>query len=111
MAPEESPSSDRASRPRRPPGAARSWPRTGSRPIEPIFVAAGGQRLDHAGSRELVRLLETEWPGRPSLLILLFAPGEGDLLWLSTCEDPAWPHVTLVEDAARSLWDSLSHGP
>ena len=53
---------------------ARSWPRNRSRPIEPVFVAAGGQRLDYAGSREVVRLLKSEWPAKPSLLLLFFAP-------------------------------------
>lgn len=63
---------------------ARAWPRTGSRPIEPVFVAAGGQRLDYAGSREVVRLLKSEWMSRPSLLMLLFAPGAGDTVWITT---------------------------
>ena len=63
---------------------AGTWPRTGSRPIELVFVAAGGQRLDHAGSREVVRLLGSEWSSKPSLLQLFFAPGAGEKLDLTT---------------------------
>ena len=59
---------------------ARSWPRNRSRQIEPVFIAAGGQRLDYAGSREVVRILETEWPRKPTLLVLFFAPGAGEAI-------------------------------
>jgi hypothetical protein len=86
---------------------ARSWPRTESRPIEPIFVAAGGQQLDHAGSREIARRFEWDWTSRPSLLILLLAPGAGETLWLSA-RDSRLPIASgtaeLARDAARSLW-------
>jgi hypothetical protein len=76
--------------------------------MEPVFVAAGGQALDHAGSREIARRFESAWPsGERSLLILLLAPGAGDELWLSTAE-PTLPVSSqtqeLVRDAARSLW-------
>ena len=54
---------------------ARSWPRHRSGQLEPIFIIAGGQRLNYAGSREVVRMLESELPRKPSLLLLLFAPG------------------------------------
>ena len=54
---------------------ARSWPRRRSGQLEPAFIVAGGQRLDYAGSREVVRMLESEWARKPSLLLLLFAPG------------------------------------
>jgi hypothetical protein len=59
---------------------ARGWPRTRSREIEAVFLAAGGQRLDYAGSRQVLRTLESEWPRKPSLLVLLFAPGAGERL-------------------------------
>ena len=86
---------------------ARNWPRTESRPIEPVFVAAGGQQLDHAGAREIARRFEWDVTSRPSLLILLLAPGAGESLWLAT-RDPRLPFVrssdTLARNAARSLW-------
>jgi hypothetical protein len=83
---------------------ARTWPRTGSRPFEPVFVLAGGQPLDYAGSREVVRLLRSEWSSVSSLLILFFAPGAGDELWLSTSPWSARGLAEVAEDAARSLW-------
>lgn len=86
---------------------ARSWPRTGSRPIEPVFVAVGGQHLDHAGSREVVRRLRSDWAKQPSLLILLLAPGAGEALWLSTRERPGewlWTTAEVAHAAARGLW-------
>lgn len=83
---------------------AGSWPRTGSRSIEPVFVAAGGQRLDAAGSREILRLLKSKWSSTPTLLILFFEPGSGDELRLSTCDPLDRGLNKLAEDAARSLW-------
>jgi hypothetical protein len=88
---------------------ARSWPRTGSRPIEPIFVASGGQHLDHAGSREVVRMLRSDWSGKPSLLVLLFAPGAGDKLRLFAAGSPASDLDELVRGAARGLWIPIQH--
>jgi hypothetical protein len=83
---------------------ARAWPRTGSRPIEPVFVAAGGQRLDHAGSREIVRLLGSEWSSKPSLLQLFFAPGAGEKLDLTTFVSRDSDIHELAHGAAQSLW-------
>jgi hypothetical protein len=83
---------------------ARTWPRSGGRPVEAVFVAAGGQQLDHAGSREIVRLLGSEWSSRPSLLVLLFAPGAGQELWLCTNALPGSGVRRLAEGAARGLW-------
>jgi hypothetical protein len=83
---------------------ARAWPRTGSRPIEPVFVVAGGQELDYAGSREVVRLLKKEWGSTPFLLILFFEPGAGHVLWLSTSVFSGEGLGELAEVAARSLW-------
>lgn len=83
---------------------ARTWPKTGSRSIEPVFVVAGGQALDHAGSREIVRLLKSDWSSGPVLLVLLFAPGAGDELWIGTNMTPAAGLDELAEVAARSLW-------
>lgn len=83
---------------------ARTWPRTGPRSIEPVFVAAGGHPLDYAGSREVVRLLKSEWSSTPFLLVLFFAPGAGDELWLCTNAPADSGLDRLAEDAARSLW-------
>jgi hypothetical protein len=87
---------------------ARVWPRHPSRQIEAVFVAAGGQRLDFAGSREVLRILESEWPRKPSLLVLLIAPGAGERLRPS--EKPLriagryQSGTDLAKDAAASLW-------
>ena len=54
---------------------ARTWPRSRSRLIEPIFIAAGGQRLNYAGSREGVRFLESEATPKPTLLVLFSLRG------------------------------------
>ena len=83
---------------------ARTWPRIGSRAIEPLFVVAGGQWLDYAGSREVVRLLKSEWSSKPFLLLLFIAPGTGEELFLCTNAPSGWGLATLAEDAAGSLW-------
>jgi hypothetical protein len=80
---------------------ARTWRRAGSRPFEPVFVAAGGQQLDHAGSREIVRLLESEWPPKPTLIVLFFAPGAGEVLRMS---DGMYAEPQIATEAAKSLW-------
>jgi hypothetical protein len=83
---------------------AGSWPRAGSRSIEPVFVAAGGQSLDFAGSREVLRLLDPERFSTPCLLILFFEPGAGEELLLSTIDPLTQGLAELAEAAARSLW-------
>jgi hypothetical protein len=87
---------------------ARSWPRHRSAELEPTFIIAGGQRLDYAGSREVVRMLDLEWPRKPSLLLLLFAPGaEGttrgseSVLRIAALRGSG---SDLAKSAARSLW-------
>ena len=82
---------------------ARSWPRSGARAIEPVFVVAGGQRLDYAGSREVACWLGSAWGDRPTLLILLI-PGGGDTVWLSTNELVSTDTDKLAKEAAQSLW-------
>jgi hypothetical protein len=81
---------------------ARTWPRSRSRGMDPVFVAAGGQRLDHAGSREVLRRLEDERGDTPSLLILLAVPSAGmDLIAFDHGDDGI---RALARGAADSLW-------
>ncbi len=67
-------------------------------------MVAGGQELNYAGSREVVRLLKREWATAPFLLILFFEPGAGEELWLSTSVYSGEGLGELTEAAARSLW-------
>ncbi|HZW31635.1 MAG TPA: hypothetical protein VFF52_13060, partial [Isosphaeraceae bacterium] len=71
----------------------------------PIFVTVGGQQLDHAGSRAIARRFPCDRTSQPSLIILLLAPGAGEVLWLCT-RDTFLPSTTdgLARTAARSLW-------
>ncbi len=81
---------------------ARTWPRSGSRGLDPLFVAAGGQRLDHAGSREVLRRLEDERGNMPSLLILLAVPSaDMDLIAFDYGD---YGIRALAKGAADSLW-------
>jgi hypothetical protein len=87
---------------------ARSWPRQRRAQVEPVFIAAGGQQLDYAGSREVVRMLESQWPRKPSLLLLLFAPGaeagaESSEAILRIAGLSPSGHA-LATSAAKSLW-------
>jgi hypothetical protein len=91
---------------------ARSWPRTRTRPIEVIFAAAGGQQLDYAGSRAVVRRLELERPRKPSLLLLFFDPGAGDAHSLVPIGSSSPGTAALAGDAASSLWIPVrAHDP
>jgi hypothetical protein len=78
---------------------ARTWPPARSQRIEIVWVAAGGQTLDFAGARAVVRMLRTEGPMKPTLLILFFAPGIGLELRVVTRR-----HHKLAHDAATGLW-------
>ncbi len=96
---------------------ARTWPRSASRPIEVIFAVAGGQGLDFAGSRAVLRALDSEWPAKPSLLLLFFAPGAGGEHRLVPIVSASPEAAALAGDVARSLWiptagvDPWSHSP
>jgi hypothetical protein len=83
---------------------ARSWPRSRSQQIEPVFIAAGGQRLNYAGAREVVRILESEGPGKPTLLILFFAPGAGEAIRIAENAPISCGLAALANDSAESLW-------
>jgi hypothetical protein len=84
---------------------ARSWPPQRSRQIESVFIAAGGQEIDYAGSREVLRILDAEWPRKPTLLVLFFAPGAGEAIRIG----PVLPALsTLAKESAKSLWIPIS---
>jgi hypothetical protein len=80
---------------------ASSWSRSRSSRIEVHFIAAGGQRVDYAGSRAVLRLLRSEWPSKPTLIVLFFAPGAGEVLRLS---DGMIGKPKFATEAAKSLW-------
>jgi hypothetical protein len=83
---------------------ARTWPKTRWNQVEALFVAAGGQRLDYAGSREVLRLLQSERPPKPTFLVLFFAPAAGgDQLVVDGVESHS-DMKKLVLDAANGLW-------
>jgi hypothetical protein len=83
---------------------ARSWPANRSSRIEAIFIAAGGQALDYAGSREVNRLLRSDWLQKPSLLLLFFAPGAAAIHRVLSilCHPPSL--MEMPKEAAQSLW-------
>ena len=87
---------------------ARSWPRPRSGQLEPVFIVAGGQQLDYAGSREVVRMLDSEWPRKPSLLLLLCAPAPEAAVHSSSSvlriAALRWSGSNLARAAAESLW-------
>lgn len=86
---------------------ARSWPRNRSTQIEPIFIAAGGETLDNAGSREVIQLLASELPAKPSLLLLFFAPGAGAEHRVVEVIRDDFASMDLAKAAADSLWIPL----
>ena len=90
---------------------ARTWPRTAGRPIEPMFVAAGGQGLDDAGCREVVRLLRSDESSKPTLLLVFLAPGAGEKLGLFVFESLLYDLFELVENATQGLWIPILDDP
>ncbi len=91
---------------------ARTWPRSRSSQIEPIFVAAGGQTRNYAGSREVIRLLQSEWPRKPALLFLFAAVGVGGEHELFEVVSRSLESRDLPEKVAESLWIPLRrHDP
>jgi hypothetical protein len=90
---------------------ARSWPRSKANQVEALFVAAGGQRLDYAGSREVLRLLRSEWSSRPTIIVLFFAPGAGEELLVFEEREYHTGSKNLAEDLAKSLWIPIRRVP
>jgi len=78
---------------------ARSWPGSRSERLETICVAAGGQRLGHAGAREVLRLLKREWQDKPTLLVIVHGPGIGEEIVIA-----ARRNRPLAATAANDLW-------
>lgn len=80
---------------------ARAWPRVHDHRVETRFMAAGGQTLDLAGLRDLVRQVRDVWPRKPTLVIGVWSPGLGERLTLAS---PSPALESLATGAARGLW-------
>ncbi len=90
---------------------ARTWPRGTDRRIEARFVVAGGQLLDSAGLRALVRAIEVSWPRKRTLVIGLWSPalgppfelGEGAVRPGISGESPLEPRPSTSGSRTRSF--------
>jgi len=80
---------------------ARAWPKAWSERFEPVLVAAGGMNFGFAGVREMVRLIRGEWKEKPTLVVVIIAPGVGQALTI--CGRPR-SLLRLSCEAAKSLW-------
>ena len=80
---------------------ARAWPKAWSERFEPLLVTAGGMSFGIAGVREVVRLIREEWNEKPTLVVVILAPGVGQEL---TIRGRPRSLLRLVRDAAQSLW-------
>jgi len=80
---------------------ARAWPKAWSERFEPLLVAAGGMNFGFAGFREMVRLILGESNEKPTLVVVILAPGVGQEL---TIRGRPRSLLRLVQDAAKSLW-------
>jgi hypothetical protein len=78
---------------------ARTWSPARLPRAEIVFAAAGGQMLDFAGARAMLRSIHNESSGVPTLLVLWFAPGIGTNLIIASRD-----LRDLAEAAAKSLW-------
>jgi hypothetical protein len=80
---------------------ARGWPKAWSERFEPMLVAAGGMNFSFAGVREMVRLIREEWNDKPTLVVVILAPGVGQELTIR-----GRPKALLRQscEAAKSLW-------
>jgi hypothetical protein len=82
---------------------ARAWPKAASERVEARFAATGGDALDFAGLRGLVRAIRSEWEPKPTLVVGILAPGVSPKLTLAS---PGL--LALAEQAAGDLW--IPHG-
>jgi hypothetical protein len=80
---------------------ARAWPRAWLERFEPVLVAAGGMNLVLDGVREMGRLIREEWIDKPTLVVVILAPGVGPEL---TIHGRPKSLMLLVREAAQSLW-------
>jgi hypothetical protein len=78
---------------------ARSWPKSRLLRIEAVLMAAAGPSPVVPGTQEVLRRVQTEWPPKPTLLIVIYGPGVGRELVVD-----AFPLRRLVLEAARGLW-------
>jgi len=80
---------------------ARAWPKPWSERFEPLLVAAGGMNFGFAGVREMVRLIREEGNEKPTLVVVILAPGVGQEL---TIRGRPKALLRLSCEAAKSLW-------
>jgi hypothetical protein len=84
---------------------ARTWSPPRDSHCDLVVASTGGQTLDFAGARSLLRELESGQERVPTLFLFLFAPGAGEITTLSrNCGD-------LAQAAAKSLWIPHRVGP
>jgi hypothetical protein len=76
---------------------ARVWPSARTQNVELALAAVGGQDFDQAGDRALAVMLGNEWAAKPTLHVIVDAPGVGKELLIQS-------HGRFVLDAAESLW-------
>jgi len=80
---------------------ARAWPKAWSERFEPVLVAAAGMNFGFARVRETFQLIREECNEKPTLVIVMLAPGVGQEL---TIRGRPRSLLHLVQDAAKSLW-------
>lgn len=80
---------------------ATAWPKGWSERFEPVLVAAGGMDFGCAGLREVVRLIREEWTEKPTLVVVVLAPGVGQKL---TLRGRPKALLRLATEAAKNLW-------
>jgi hypothetical protein len=78
---------------------ARSWPKSRLLRIETVLMVAAGPSPGVPGTQEVLRRVHTEWPLKPTLLIVVYGPGLGRELVVDAC-----PLRRLVFEAAQGLW-------
>lgn len=82
---------------------ARTWrPKSGA-PIEAVWVASGSEEVDLNGSRHFLKLHQSWWHEKPTLLINLESVGAGSRLYLAGEEGS----LRLAQQIARRL--SIPH--
>src|SRR5208282_2367539 len=80
---------------------ARAWPKPWSERFEPLLVAAGGMNFGFAGVREMVRLIREEGNEKPTLVVVILAPGVGQELTIRG-RPKALPRLAGLEQVVRS---------